>query len=140
MFFQRVNASYRCTRLAVDVARQLCRPEPLEQTYQSGLFIVGPRRIGKTAFLKLHLIPALEAERAVVIYVNLLSQARANPEDLVVAEIRQTLADLSTPHSALLDRLRAIHLPEACPEGFKFRFEVDQLGEPEGATLAQAIT
>jgi hypothetical protein len=135
-----MSLTYNRTQLAADVARQILRPGVLEQTLQSGLFISGPRRVGKTTFLKFDLIPELEKQGAIVIYVDLWVQPQANPADLVIAEIRKTLQDLSTPQSTLLAKFKAVSQVEVGAGGFKFGLKLDQLGKPEGTTLAQALT
>jgi hypothetical protein len=122
------------------MGRQILHPGPLEPTLQSGLFISGPRRVGKTTFLKFDLIPELEEQGAIVIYMDLWVQPKANPADLVIAEIRRTLHDLSTPHSTLLSRFKAVSQVEVGAGGFKFGLKLDQLGKPEGTTLARALT
>lgn len=135
-----MSLTFHRPELAAQMARQLLRPGPLEQTLQSGLFISGPRRVGKTTFLKYDLIPELEKEGAIVIYVDLWAQPQANPADLVTAEIRKTLQALSTPQSALLARLKALSHIEVGAAGFKFGLKLDQLGKPNGTTLAEALT
>jgi AAA ATPase domain len=135
-----MGLTYHRPELAAQMANQLLHPGPLEQTLQSGLFISGPRRVGKTTFLKYDLIPELEKRGAIVIYVDLWAQPQANPAGLVTAEIRKTLEDLSTPQSALLTRLRALSHIEVGAGGFKFGLKLDQLGKPDGTTLAEAMT
>jgi hypothetical protein len=95
--------------------------------------------VGKTTFLKFDLIPELEKQGAIVIYVDLWVQPQANPADLVIGEIRKTLQDLSTPQSALLAKFKAVSHVEVGAGGFKFGLKLDRLGKPEGTTLAQAI-
>ncbi|WP_028223510.1 AAA family ATPase [Paraburkholderia oxyphila] len=135
-----MSFTFHRTELAAAMAHQLLHPGPLDQTLQSGLFISGPRRVGKTTFLKYDLIPELEKQGAIVIYVDLWAQPQANPADLVIAEIRKTLQDLSTSQSALLSRLKALSHIEVGAGGFKFGVKLDQLGKPNGAPLAEAIT
>jgi hypothetical protein len=131
--------TFHRSRLAADMARQLLHPGPLEQTLQSGLFLSGPRRVGKTTFLKFDLIPELEKQGAIVIYVDLWAQPQANPADLVIAEVRNTLQELSVSNSPLLAKLKAVSHVEVGAGGFRFGLKLDQLGKPDGTTLAQAI-
>jgi hypothetical protein len=72
-------------------------------------------------------------------YADLWAQPQANPADLVTAEIRSTLQDLSVSSSSLLARLKAVSHLELGAGGFKFGLKLDQLGKPDGTTLAQAI-
>ncbi|WP_205962889.1 AAA family ATPase [Pararobbsia silviterrae] len=135
-----MSLTYHRTVLASDMARQLLQPGALEQTLQSGLFLSGPRRVGKTTFLKFDLIPELERRGAIVMYADLWAQPQANPADLLITEVRRTLEDLGAPHSALLSRLKAISHLELAAAGFKFGLNLDKLGKPGGTTLAEAIT
>lgn len=54
--------TFRRTALALEMAQQLLQPSFLDTSLRSGLFLSGPRRVGKTTFLATDLIPAL-AER-----------------------------------------------------------------------------
>ena len=70
-------AIFRRSDIALDMTKRLLHPSPLDEQYRSGVFLSGPRRIGKTTFLKNDLIPQLEQEGAIVIYVDLWSDPRA---------------------------------------------------------------
>lgn len=126
--------------LAAQVAKQLIRPDVLNEGLRSGLFISGQRRTGKTTFLQRDLIPALEQEGALVIYVDLWSDVRANPAQLVRTAIAQALEALQTPGSSILTRLGRVSGVDIGAMGFKFGFKLDKLGEPGGASLAQVIS
>src|ERR1700730_11967060 len=69
--------------LAEEMAAQLLPPGVLDQAVRSGLFLSGVRRIGKTTFLKQDLIPALETDGAIVIYVDLWSDNTVSPSVLL---------------------------------------------------------
>ncbi|MFM8935366.1 MAG: AAA family ATPase [Vulcanococcus sp.] len=127
-------------RLAAELAGRLLQPGVLDEGLRSGLFLSGLRRTGKTTFLRTDLVPELEAQGAVVIYVDLWSDTKANPSTLVQAAVRQTLSELVSPSSPLLARLRRIKGLDLGGLGFRFGFQLDQLGEVGGATLAQAFT
>ncbi len=131
---------FRRPRLAADLAGRLLRPGVLDEGWRSGLFLSGLRRTGKTTFLRTDLVPELEARGAVVIYVDLWSDTKASPAALVQAAVRQTLSQLVTPSSPLLSRLRRIKGLDLGGMGFRFGFQLDQLGEAGGVTLAQAFT
>jgi hypothetical protein len=135
-----MSSIYRRSRLATDMARQLLRPSVLEEGLRSGLFLSGLRRTGKTTFLITDLIPALEKAGAIVIYVDLWSDVKINPSDLTHRAIRTALADLQTPASVVLKKLKRIASAEMTAYGLKFSFAMDKLGEQDGATLAQALT
>lgn len=131
---------FRRPRLAAELAGRLLRPGVLDEGLRSGLFLSGLRRTGKTTFLRTDLVPELEAQGAVVIYVDLWSDTKASPATLVQAAVRQALGQLVTPSSPLLTRLRRIKGLDLGGLGFRFGFQLDQLGEAGGATLAQAFT
>ncbi len=131
---------FRRPRLAAELAGRLLRPGVLDEGLRSGLFLSGLRRTGKTTFLRTDLVPELEAQGAVVIYVDLWSDIMVSPATLVYAAVRRMLADLVTPASAPLARLRRLRGLDLGGMGFRFGFQLEQLGEPGGATLAQALT
>jgi hypothetical protein len=121
------------------MSRQLLSPGVLDEGLRSGLFLTGNRRTGKTTFLVNDLIPALENAGAIVVYVDLWSDIRASPSELVRRAIRKALEDLQTPASALLIKLRKIVTAEVAAHGFKFNFSLEKLGEKNGTTLADAL-
>jgi hypothetical protein len=126
--------------LAHKMAQQLLQPGLLDQGLRSGLFLSGLRRTGKTTFLRQDLIPALEARGAIVIYVDLWADTKADPATLVQAAIRQTLEELQTPASGLLGRLKRLKGIDLGAVGFKFGFQLNEVGVKGGVTLAQALT
>jgi hypothetical protein len=92
--------------LAEEMAAQLLRPGVLDQALRSGLFLSGVRRIGKTTFLKQDLIPALETDGAIVIYVDLWSDTSVSPSVLLQRAVRAKLGNLEDPLSAAFSRQR----------------------------------
>jgi hypothetical protein len=135
-----VGTIFSRTALAGEMAQQLIRPGILNEGLRSGLFISGQRRTGKTTFLRHDLIPALEREGGLIIYVDLWTDTNANPAQLVRNAIKKALLDLQTPGSALLSKLAKLKGLDLGAFGFKFGFKVENLGEPGGATLADVIT
>jgi hypothetical protein len=131
---------FRRAQLAAELASRLLRPGVLDEGLRSGLFLSGPRRIGKTTFLRSDLVPELEARGAVVIYVDLWSDIKASPAALVHGAVRRTLAALESPRSPLLERWGRIRGLDLGAAGFRFGFQLAQLGEEGGATLAEAFT
>jgi hypothetical protein len=117
---------FRRPRLAAELASRLLRPGVLDEGLRSGLFLSGLRRTGKTTFLRTDLVPELEDQGALVIYVDLWSDTKASPAALVQA--------------AVLARLRRIRGLDLGGMGFRFGFQLEQLGEAGGVTLAQAFT
>ena len=60
--------------LALALSNRLLHPDALQLTSRDGLFLTGVRRIGKTTFIRRDLIPQLEKENALVIYIDLSFQ------------------------------------------------------------------
>lgn len=131
---------FRRGALAEQMAKQLLQPGLLDQGLRSGLFLSGLRRTGKTTFLQQDLIPALEAMGALVIYVDLWVDTKADPATLVHAAIRKALEDLQTPTSGALGRLGRLKGLDIGAAGLKFGFQLTDLGARGGPTLAQALT
>lgn len=126
--------------LAAQMAKQLIHPGALDEGLRSGLFLSGLRRTGKTTFLLNDLIPALEQEGAIVIYVDLWTNTSVSPALLIHSAIRKTMAQLQTAGSHVLSKLARVSSLDVAALGFKFGFKLDQVGEPSGITLAQALT
>lgn len=133
------NLFHRPT-LAASMAQQLLRPGALDEGLRSGLFLSGLRRIGKSTFLINDLIPALEAQGAIVIYVDLWTNTAVSPASLVQAAVRKTLLEVQTTGSALLARLARVASVDAEALGFKFGFTLDNVGQQDGVTIAEALT
>ena len=119
------------------MASQLLHPGVLDEGLRSGLFLSGLRRTGKTTFLRNDLIPALQQQGALVIYVDLWSNTKVGSGELVHRAVRHALAALQSPTSPLLANLRQV---DVAAMGFKFGFQLETLGKEGGATLAQAFT
>lgn len=126
--------------VAADMAQQLLHPKGLtKNNIRSGLFLGGLRRIGKTTFLRGDLIPALEANGAIVVYVDLWSNTAAKPTDLLLAAVRKTLQELERPDSKALGVVKRLKGLDVGAAGFKFGFSLAELGKAEGNTLAGAF-
>jgi hypothetical protein len=134
-----MSSIYRRPALAAQMAQQLLKPSVLDEGLRSGLFLSGLRRTGKTTFLLNDLIPALEGAGALVIYVDLWSDTQTSPAALVLTAVRKTLAELQTPASSILQKLKRVGGVDVAALGFKFGFKLDNLGLKGGPTLAQAL-
>ena len=130
---------YTRPALASQMAQQLLHPGVLDEGLRSGLFLSGLRRTGKTTFLLNDLIPALEQAGALVVYVDLWSDTRTSSAELVHGAIRKALAELQTPTSGVLQKLKRVSGVDVGAAGFKFGFKLDSVGATGGVTLAQAI-
>ncbi len=131
---------YRRSDLAAQMGGQLLSPGVLDEGLRSGLFLSGLRRTGKTTFLLNDLIPVLEEGGALVIYVDLWSDTQTSPASLVLNAVRKTLAELQTPASNLLQKLKRVGGADIGAFGFKFGFKLESVGTQGGPTLAQALT
>ena len=118
------------------LAQQMLDPPPLLTNVRSGVFLSGIRRVGKTTFLRQDLIPALESRGALVIYVDLWADRTKTPADLVHSAVRETLSQLQTSGSRLLERLKGLKLGTT---GITFDFQLETVGARNGATLAHAF-
>lgn len=124
-------------KYAHDMAQQLLHPTAFQLNVRSGVFLSGIRRIGKTTFLKQDLIPALEAEAALVIYVDLWADRSRLPSALVYESVQQALIEFKTPGSGVFERFKGLNLGAA---GLSFGFQLDSIGSQSGASLAQAVS
>lgn len=122
------------------MVQQLLHPGVLDAGVRSGLFIAGPRRTGKTTFLRNDLIPALEQQGAVVIYVDLWSNVQAEPADLVHDAVRQAMQQLQSQGAKLRTGLGRVSGIDVGAGPIKFGCKLDKVGAPGGVTLAQALT
>lgn len=127
------------TKDADALAQQLLRPGPLDQALRSGVFLSGIRRIGKTTFVRQDLIPALLDRGALTLHVDLWTDRSRPPMALVKEAVRQAIASLVQPGSSLLDRLRKTKGVNFGAAGFSFGIQLDSLGEPGGAPLADVF-
>ena len=118
------------------LADQLLAPSGLHTSVRSGVFLSNIRRVGKSTFLRNELMPELRQRGAIVIYVDLWTDVNRAPLDLVLEAVRAELRTLQGAGHGLLKRVKGASLGAA---GLSFSFQLDTLGLPGGATLAQAI-
>lgn len=126
--------------LAREMAEQLLNPKGLMVKIRSGLFLGGLRRTGKTTFIRGDLIPALEERGAIVVYVDLWSNTTAKPSDLLLGAVRKRLEELEVPESKTVEFLKRVKGLDLGAAGFKFGFNLAELGKAEGNTLAGAFS
>ena len=103
---------------------------------RNGLFIAAPRRTGKSKFLQQDLKPALEKEGVLVVYVDLWSDKKRAPMDLIASALADAVtASLgwvgSTANKA---GLKSFTIP-----GTGFVFDASKIGKIDGMTLPQAL-
>ena len=125
--------------IAQAMAQRLLHPGVLDEGLRSGLFISGLRRQGKTTFLLNDLIPELERQGAIVVYVDLWSNTKLSPEVLVLDKIHAALQELQDPTSRTLSLLSRVSGLDVGVLSFKFGFKLDSVGKDGGPTLAEAL-
>ena len=121
------------------LAQQLLHPGPLDQGLLSGVFLSGIRRIGKTTFIKQDFIPALLDHGALVLYVDLWTDRTRPPMGLLQEAVRAAAAELEQPASTLLQKLRRVKGANFGLAGISLGLQLDGLGTPAGATLAEVF-
>lgn len=120
--------------LAEKIAMQILRSSPTSAS-PSGLFLAAPRRTGKTTFMREDLAPALLAQRsAIVIYVDLWEDRRADPSDVIVAAVKHELAK----HEPALAKL-AKNFGIAGAKVVGLEFSLDRIGLGKEVSLSQAL-
>jgi hypothetical protein len=126
-------ATFHRTALAEQLAAKLVA-KPATTASASGLFLAAPRRTGKSTFLREDLRPALEALGALVIYVDLWEDRRADPGEVIVAAIRAALAE----RDGVVKRLaKASGLEKVGVGGVSFA--LDRVGLGKGVSLSAAL-
>lgn len=121
------------------LAQQLLQPGPLDQGLLSGVFLSGIRRIGKTTFIRQDFIPALLERGALVLYVDLWTDRSRPPMGLLQEAVRAAAAELEQPASAMLQKLRRVRGANFGVAGINLGIQLDGLGTPAGATLAEVF-
>ena len=121
------------------LTRQLLQPGPLDQGLLSGVFLSGIRRIGKTTFIRRDFIPALLDDGALVLYIDLWTDRSRPPMGLLQEAVRTAAAELERPASALLQKLRRVKGASFGVAGISLGIQLDGLGTPAGATLAEVF-
>lgn len=124
-------AIFHRTGLAEDLGARLIAATSASA---SGLFLAAPRRTGKSTFLREDLRPALERQRALVIYVDLWADRAADPGEVVAAAIREALAR----REGVISRLaRNSGLDKVAVGGLTFA--LDKVGLGKGVSLSSAL-
>lgn len=121
------------TALADDLAARLLAA-PATSASGAGLFLAAPRRTGKSTFLREDLRPALERRGALVLYADLWADRSADPGDVIVAAIREALAQ----REGVIARLaRSSGLDKVSVGGLAFT--LDKVGLAKGVSLSSAL-
>lgn len=100
----------------------------------SGVFMAAPRRTGKTTFIKEDLIPLLEQEGGLVIYVDLWEDKTIDPATVVAEGIRKAILALDGP---VLKGARSTGLTRFKIAGFEL--DLTAIGTAQGETISSAL-
>ena len=102
---------------------------------RSGLFLAGPRRVGKSTFLTDELIPEAKNRGWVPVYVDLWANKNANPEKLIAEAIKANLLHYEGKITKLAKsvKLNQVNIMGALVLDFS------QPGFPENITLTDAL-
>ena len=100
----------------------------------SGLFLAAPRRTGKSTFLREDLRPKLEAAGAVVLYVDLWADRKADPGEVIVQTVRAALA---TRGGAIARLAKSVGVEKVSIGGTSF--SLDRVGLASDVPLAAAF-
>lgn len=121
------------TAFAKALTKKLLAPDVLETTIRDGLFITGPRRIGKTTFIKQDLIPELGKNQALVIYADLWkNNDDMSPSKTVLSSVRTILKSLASSTTKLRELKINLKL-------ISFTFDTERIGTDSGVSLADAL-
>ena len=127
------DAVFKRTELAARMAQQILLTG-VGSAAPSGLFLAAPRRTGKSTFLREDLRPQLESAGALVLYVDLWADRKADPGEVVVAAIRSELAK----HAGVVARLRrAAGMAKVNVGGIGF--SLDRVGLQAQVSLSTAL-
>ena len=120
--------------LAQELARALQGNQIFGDAH-NGLFPAAPRRTGKSTFLKEDLKPELERLGMVVVYVDLWSDQRRDPGELIADAIGYALH----PHLGRIAKTaKAVGLQNVTIAG-ALKIDTSRIGRVDGTTLTDAL-
>lgn len=120
-------------KLAGQLADQILHTSPTSAS-PSGVFLAAPRRTGKSTFVREDLRPALEAKKAIVIYVDLWADRNVDPSELLAAAVR---AEMGKHANAVAKIAKGFGISGGKVGGIDF--SLDRIGIGKDVTLAQAL-
>jgi hypothetical protein len=102
----------------------------------NGLFLAAPRRTGKSDFLQQDLVPALINAGIFVTYVDLWSQSKMPPTELVAAKLAQDVQKTLgwVAKAGKSSGLATFEIP-----GSGMKFDFSKVGKTDGMTLHQVL-
>ncbi len=120
--------------LAKDLADKLLKPAATSAS-GSGLFLAAPRRTGKSTFVREDLRPALEASAAIVIYVDLWEDRKADPGEVIISAVR---AELAKREGVIARLAKSSGMDKVGVGGLSF--SLDRVGLAKGISLSAALS
>lgn len=102
---------------------------------RSGLFLAGPRRVGKSTFLTDELIPEAEKRGWITVYVDLWADKDANPADLIAEAIK---AKITSYDGKITKLAKAVKLDKINVMG-TLVLDFSKPGLPKNMTLVDAL-
>ena len=118
-----------------DLAKRLAN-YLMSEDGSSGVFITGPRRTGKSTFIREDLIPLLHAVHAThVVYVDLWEDQTANPGEVIVDSIRGELLKFE---SFILKAAKEMGVSRT--KVANLEVDLNAIGLGKGETLNKAMT
>lgn len=101
----------------------------------NGLFLAAPRRTGKSTFLKEDLKPELERQGLVVVYVDLWSDQRRDPGNLISDAVGHAL----DAHLGVVAKTAKAAGLESLSIAGALKIDTSKIGRIDGMTLAEAL-
>lgn len=101
----------------------------------NGLFLAAPRRTGKSTFLKEDLKPELERQGLVVVYVDLWSDQRRDPGNLISDAVGYAL----DAHLGVVAKTAKAAGLESLSIAGALKIDTSKIGRIDGMTLAEAL-
>ena len=99
----------------------------------SGLFLAGPRRVGKSTFLQVDLVPEAEHRGYLPIYVDLWANKWQDPALLIIEVLKKHLLACTKKLNKLVKRVQKVSLLQTIV------LDLSQPGLPEHITLVDVL-
>jgi hypothetical protein len=111
------------------------RGESLFGDAHNGLFLAAPRRTGKSTFLQSDLRPELERQGVLVVYVDLWSDQRRDPGDLIAEAVSRAISEnlgivAKTAKASGMDSITVAGV---------VKIDTTKIGKHDGVTLTDAL-
>lgn len=101
----------------------------------SGLFLAGPRRVGKSTFLIEDLIPEANTRNWISVYVDLWADKEIDPASLIIEAIKKSIKENKGTFRKLTEKLK----PKKVSLLKAIEFDLSKPGLPENMTLVDIL-